>query len=154
MGPSKMATMGYPARAIRTVIGSGFCLLVASCGQTTSSMECLPGDFEAVTRADGGEDLLRCGADGGAYLPYDGPDPNALPDANVPDATACGADGQKLGYFCHGCSTNSDCAAGLDCQDFTNKGGNICTPECTSATASVVCVAPSEGCGNNGHCKP
>ena len=126
---------------------------VCACAPANSE-ECLPGDYEAVTLTDGGRGLLRCENDGGGYVPYSGPDPNALPDANVPDAAACGADGHKLTYFCAGCSTNGDCAPGLDCTPFPNKGGNICTPECTSANASALCLPPSAGCGNNGHCKP
>ena len=155
-----MTTMRLAMRARRELgtrlasIAGLFVLLAACNTETANSEACYPGDFEAVTLANGTTELLRCGAEGGAYSPYDGPDPNAIPDANKPDTGACGANGTKLGYFCNGCTTNTDCVSGLDCEPFPNKGGNICTPECTSANASMLCVAPSAGCGNNGHCKP
>jgi hypothetical protein len=150
-----MATMRLRLRELVVVLGCTGLLVSACGGETANSEECLPGDFEAVTLADGGGAFLRCTIEGGAYLPYGGPDPNVPHDAgSAPDAAACGANGAPLGYFCGGCSASAPCAPGLDCVPFPNKGGNLCTPACTPATASSLCVAPSEGCGMNGHCKP
>jgi hypothetical protein len=149
-----MAKMRLGARRLGMVFGSIGLLVVACNWQTTNSEECLPADFEAVPLADGGTGLLRCTNEGGAYVPYDGPDPSTPMDASAPDAAACGANGAPLGYFCFGCSTTNPCAAGLTCEPFPNKGGNLCTPACTPATAAALCVPPSAGCGNNGHCKP
>ncbi len=149
-----MATMGLRARCLAMLFACIGLVSFGCNGATANSEQCLPGDFETVGLADGGSGFLRCGNEGGAYSPYDGPNPNVLPDASAADAAACGANGALLGYFCSGCTTNSNCASGLDCTPFPNKGGNICTPECTSANASAVCVPPSAGCGNNGHCKP
>jgi hypothetical protein len=124
--------------------------VLAGCADQASHGEaCLPGDF--IARGDdGGEELYRCSPDGAAYEPYDGPDPNLVPDANSCSA----AQGAKLAFMCPGCTTDADCAEGLVCFDFPNKGGFLCTRTCTPATAATDCPAPSEGCGNNGHCKP
>jgi hypothetical protein len=150
---------GFGALAVLGALGSG-------CGgETARSEECLPLDFEAVVLADGGAGLLRCNPSGTAYVPYDGPDPNVPLDAGAPEggepgteedaAAACSkAGGSKLGFMCPGCSTDTDCQAGLVCFDFPNKTGNICTRDCTPAQQATLCPAPSEGCGNNGHCKP
>ncbi len=148
----------------------GVALLLAglgACGgEISTGEECLPGDFQSTTLADGGKALLQCVLDGSAYAPYDGPDPNVPPDAgpSAPgsdagdDASAPGAcstlGGAKLGFMCPGCSTSADCQSGLVCFDFPNKTGNICTRNCTPAQQSTLCPPPSEGCGNNGHCKP
>lgn len=125
-------------------------LVLASCTDPATHGEaCLPGDFIART-GDGGEELYRCSPDGAAYEPYDGPDPNVVPDAN----SCTTAQGAKLGFMCPGCTADADCAEGLVCFDFPNKGGFLCTRVCATATAATDCPAPSEGCGNNGHCKP
>jgi hypothetical protein len=128
--------------------------LLAGCSDGVPNGEaCHPGDYQVAPLADGGSGLTQCVADGGGYAPYEGPDPNAIQPAV--DAGACGATpGAKLGFMCTGCGEDSDCAAGMVCFSFPNKGGNLCTRVCTSANASSVCPAPSEGCGNNGHCKP
>ena len=107
-----------------------------------------------------------CSADAGAYVAYSGPDPNVPPDSGPLEAgeEESGADaatsqcstagGEKLGFMCPGCSVDGDCQSGLVCFDFPNKTGNICTRACTPAQQSTLCPPPSEGCGNNGHCKP
>jgi hypothetical protein len=127
---------------------------------TGNSEYCDPGDFAAFSLADGGAGFYQCLGDGSAYVLYSGPNPNEPPeDAGSYDAAgACStAGGQKLGFMCAGCTTNEDCGTQdgmpMVCFSFPNKGGNLCTLSCTTATSSV-CVAPSAGCGNNGHCKP
>jgi hypothetical protein len=163
-------TIGVHARALRLVFGFAALPLLGAIsggcgGETARSEECLPLDFEAVVLADGGAGFLRCNASGTAYVPYDGPDPSLPLDAGSPDtgptgtegdaATACSkAGGAKLGFMCPGCSADTDCQTGLVCFDFPNKTGNICTRDCTPAQQATLCPAPSEGCGNNGHCKP
>jgi hypothetical protein len=156
-----MAMMERHGRALAAILLAAIALLVFACeGATQRSEECLPGDFEAVKLADGGPGFLRCNNEGGAYVPYDGSNPNtpgdsALPDAGEDAAPRCStANGQKLGFMCPGCVTNADCESN-DCFSFPNKGGNLCTYPCTSANAAAVCVPPySAGCGNNGNCKP
>jgi hypothetical protein len=158
-----MAKMRALARALALALSL---VAFAACSMSTPNGEsCLPGDFEPITLVDGGAGFLQCIADGSAYLLYSGPDPNALPDANVTEggadaAVSCStANGTKLGFMCTGCTlepdgVTSDCATGLVCFDFPNKGGYLCTRPCTPGNASTVCPAPSAGCGNNGNCKP
>ncbi len=136
--------------------------LDAACGgQTALSEECLPGDYQAIRLGDGGSGFLVCDPAGTAYIPYEGPDPNVPPAASSADAgsedaaAACStAGGAKLGFMCPGCATDDDCQSGLVCFDFPNKTGNLCTRDCTPPQQAALCPPPSEGCGNNGHCKP
>jgi hypothetical protein len=163
-----MITVMSGSRMVRTVaLTSAFLCALSACeGATARSEECVPGDFELAPGGDGddgGSRFLLCSGDGSAYEPYDGPNPNIpadapAPDTGAPDAispSACSvAGGAKLGFMCAGCMTDADCQAGLVCFDFPNKTGNVCTRNCTTANQSTVCPPPSEGCGNNGHCKP
>lgn len=156
-----MMRMGPRARELGSVLGSIAALVaIAGCGETARSEACAPGDFEPAPLGDGGSGFLRCSGDGSAYLAYDGPDPNAPPDAGTADAgtgevgapSACSTSPGAIGFMCPGCATDSDCAPGLVCFPFVNKtGGNLCTRSCKDPTS---CPSPSTGCGNNGHCKP
>jgi hypothetical protein len=165
-----MTIMRSGARRAGSIFGSMALagVLAACAGETARSEECLPRDFEAARTADGGMGFLECSLDGSGYLPYDGSNPNVPLDVGPPDVasseagspdgapvTVCSmAGGAKLGFMCSGCTTDADCQAGLVCFPFPNKTGNTCTRNCTPADQSTVCPAPSEGCGNNGHCKP
>jgi len=152
--------MGTMRRAwVLALIGALAAAFAACDTETPNSDACSPGDFERIALADGGASFLQCTAEGGAYVAYDGPDPNALADVAVADASgdapsACdpAANGGKLPFMCFGCTVDGDCAAGLVCFSFPNKGGNVCTRVCS--TASQCPTPPSGGCGNNGHCKP
>ena len=147
-------------REVGAVLGS-LALLAACSTETAKSEECYPGDYQVVTLPNGTTEYYVCSADAGAYVPNDGSNPNALPDANEPDTSL--PDGGSsappttctpgdLGFMCAGCTTNADCAPGLGlvCFPFPNKGGNLCTLDCPGNP----CPPPSAGCGNNGHCKP
>jgi hypothetical protein len=163
-----MTTTWPGARTIRSglaaVASIAWAGAAAGCGGAPRSEECLPGDFEALALEDGGSGFLRCNRDGSAYVPFDGPNPNDLPDVTPPDtgaadappatATCSAAGGAKLGFMCPGCATDADCQAGLVCFDFPNKTGNICTRKCTPAEQSTLCPPPSAACGNSGYCKP
>ncbi len=149
-----MTRMRLGARALMVILGStATAILIGACeGQTANSEDCLPGDYATMTLEDGGQGFIRCSNEGGGYEPYSGSNPNALPDAKAAEASVCGA--VPLGYFCS-CTEQAQCASGLDCTPFVNKvGGSICTPACTTGNANMLCVPPSQGCGNNGHCKP
>jgi hypothetical protein len=153
-----MRAMGLsaPMRALSLAVPL---FVVTACGMTTSNSEyCDPGDYIlGPPLADGGVTYARCLGDGSAYVTYGGPDPNDVPDANVPDtgASCSTAGGQKLGFMCAGCTSTSSCGTyegiQMDCAPFPNKGGNLCSIPCTAAT---VCGPPSAGCGNSGYCKP
>jgi hypothetical protein len=145
-----MATMRLLARA---AAASVFAFFVAACASDgPNADECAPGDFVRVTLADGGAGYMQCASDGGGYAPYDG-DPNVPADAGDLDAGACDlTEGAHLGVFmCAGCTDDTQCASGLVCFSFANKGGGRCTRVCTS---NADCPAPANGCGNNGHCRP
>ena len=110
---------------------------------------CYPGDFIAVTGADGGSALLQCTSFRRRRLlrRAEGPDPNLAPDASAVEAGACGADGAKLGYFCFGCSaTNPLRPKGSIAPTSRTRGAFSAPPLCTSNPA--ICVPPSSGCGN------
>jgi hypothetical protein len=142
--------MRTPARALALVATA---ILIAACGgDGPNSDACAPGDFVRVTLDDGGAGYLRCAADGGGYLPFDG-DPNVPVDAGNIDAGTCDTtENAHLGAFmCAGCTDDSQCTSSLVCFVFVNKGGGRCTKSCTS---NADCPLPSAGCGNNGHCKP
>jgi len=158
---STMETMRVLSRALALTLP--LALVVACSMDTPNGESCLPGDFAPITLSDGGSGFVECLPDGSAYALYSGPDPNTPPDANVPEggdaAVSCStANGAQLGFMCTGCSVDSDgtsnCASGLVCYDFPNKGGYLCTRPCTPGNASTVCPPPSAGCGNNGTCKP
>jgi hypothetical protein len=143
------------ARALATALP--LAVVVACSTQTQNGENCEPGDFTSVTLDDGGAGFLQCVKDGSAYAPFNGANPNAVRDAAVPDggdaAALCAPVNGKLPYMCFGCATATDCESGLSCAPFPNKGGNLCTYPCKSATD---CPANpnSDGCGNSGFCKP
>jgi len=151
-----MRAMRVLARAIALALPI---VVVAACSMDPpNGEECLPGDYTSILLADGGHGFLKCVPDGSAYALYDGPDPNALPDANLEDggdaAAACTPVNGKIPFMCFGCTVNSDCVTD-DCFSFPNKGGNLCTLACTPGNADTVCPMPlTAGCGNNGNCKP
>ncbi len=148
-----MQTMRVLARALALALPVA---IVAACSMNApNGQACEPGDYVPITLVDGGAGFMQCLHDGTAYVLYSGPDPNAVPDASVPDGGDAGAmcstaNGEKLGFTCPGCTSDSDCSAGLECFPFNNFGPR-CTHTCKSASD---CASPSPGCGNMGVCKP
>lgn len=67
-------------------------------------------------------------------------------DAGEPDATI--ADAGRLGFLAP-CETNEQCETGL-CHTFSQKG-TFCTKACT---LPADCPPPSNGCNNQGICRP